>query len=201
MTPIKLELFKEFCGTQVGTTDAAGVASYAAFNCPVSITFDTENVAVAPMYEPGFAALLGYHLSRSGIPFLGALCGGDWEHPVFVIVYRDTLNGLAVYVPDAGNVYDRENKEAWQDEEDIPPNGFFDVELLAQAVDTWLKDRETLHSETHEATGNVLVSKEKYAQLLERDEILAALEQAGVKDWVRYEHAMKLHEEYKENVE
>lgn len=47
----------------------------------------------------------------------------------------------------------------------------------------------------------VAVPKEVYVRLLERDELLMALEQAGVKEWVRYPYALELLAQYKRDVE
>lgn len=72
---------------------------------------DTENLTFEPgEFHDNGGELVGIH-SINGIPFLGLLIGGDWEEPVFVMCY-ESGEGLRMYVPTAGNVYNLDRKSA-----------------------------------------------------------------------------------------
>lgn len=66
--------------------------------------------------SPEEKGAVGFNVLPSGIPFLGAWAGGDWEHPVYFIAYWDgkTIRG---YVPTAGNTFNTKYKTAFGSEE------------------------------------------------------------------------------------
>ena len=74
----------------------------------LKISFDRENVIV----DYNGAPLLGLQTIKD-FNFVGVYAGGDWEAPVFFILYYDDKNKLRAYIPSDGNPYDRVNKEAW----------------------------------------------------------------------------------------
>lgn len=49
-------------------------------------------------------------------PFLCCYAGGDWEYPVFFIIYLDGKNKIRAYVPRDGNVYDEETNQAYSND-------------------------------------------------------------------------------------
>lgn len=53
------------------------------------------------------------------IPIICAHAGGDWEEPVYFIVYLDDKNKLRMYIPKCGNVYNALTKEALGNDEDL----------------------------------------------------------------------------------
>lgn len=93
-------------------------------NCPKlrkdisKVTFDFENYEMTQ--QSGYCDLCGYHTLDNGLTFLGVGAGGDWEFPVFFIIYYDGKN-LRGYIPENGNVYNKITKTAFgsEDESDI----------------------------------------------------------------------------------
>jgi hypothetical protein len=79
----------------------------------VKISFDLENVDA----EYDTDRLTGYHTLDNGLSFLGLSCGGDWEYPVFWIIYWDGKE-LRGYVPTEGNYFNRITKEAYGNGDD-----------------------------------------------------------------------------------
>lgn len=51
----------------------------------------------------------------NGFTFLGVTAGGDWEEPVFFIIYFDG-KGLRGYIPENGNTYNKITKTAFGSE-------------------------------------------------------------------------------------
>ncbi len=71
----------------------------------------------------GLYKLVGFHTLPNGLTFLGIESSGDWEFPVFLIVYWDG-NDLRGYVPKKGNVWNKTTNRAYgndhtSDEEDL----------------------------------------------------------------------------------
>lgn len=93
-------------------------------NCPKlrkdisKVTFDFENYEMTQ--QSGYCDLCGYHTLDNGLTFLGVGAGGDWEFPVFFIIYYDGKN-LRGYIPENGNVYNKITKTAFgsENESDI----------------------------------------------------------------------------------
>ncbi len=84
------------------------------------VSFNTENFSCVLDND---GDVYGYKLGGmqtldNGFTFLGCAAGGDWEHPVFFIIYWDgkTLRG---YVPKEGNIWDKKNKTAFDDDGDL----------------------------------------------------------------------------------
>lgn len=62
--------------------------------------FDTENLDEKGSF--GRSELVGYHTLPNGFTFNGISAGGDWEIPVFFIIYWDGTQ-LRGYIPKKGN--------------------------------------------------------------------------------------------------
>ena len=87
------------------------------------VRFCAENIDCFKCYpfhcgEP----LLGFHTLSNGLTFLGVMAGGDWEQPIFFIIYYD--DELRAYVPEDGNVWNTDTNEAYgndnkKDAEDV----------------------------------------------------------------------------------
>lgn len=75
------------------------------------ILFETENC----MYD--YDGLSGLHTLDNGLTFLGFVAGGDWELPVFSIVYWDGKD-LRGYTPLSGNIFNPVSKTAFGSEEE-----------------------------------------------------------------------------------
>ena len=89
----------------------------------LKIQFDFENSFIEPEDWMGHINLVGFH--ELHIPFLGCMAGGDWEEPVFFIIYHDGKK-FRGYVPICGNVYNRNTNEAIGNDEEA------DYEFLAK---------------------------------------------------------------------
>ena len=61
--------------------------------------------------------LAGYHFIGD-FCFLGISCGGDWEIPIFLIVYIDENDALRSYIPIAGNCFNIDAMSAFGNEEE-----------------------------------------------------------------------------------
>lgn len=75
----------------------------------MKVAFDIENLecVVSQYAEDGGNEkdFLGYHVLENGFEFIGFLACGDWEEPVYFIVYHDGKK-LRGYIPVCGNTYD-----------------------------------------------------------------------------------------------
>ena len=88
------------------------------------VEFDEENIDCEEEAAFGYGkSIAGFHTLSNGIPFLGVACGGDWEFPVFFIIYWDGTE-LRGYVPKDGNAYNKLTNKAfgngndWYDPDD-----------------------------------------------------------------------------------
>lgn len=88
------------------------------------ISFDLENVAIRePIPMNKDVGLYGVVTRPSGLSFVAGMAGGDWECPVFFILYHD---GKAIrgYVPTAGNCFNKKTKTAWGNDDDADHDAF-----------------------------------------------------------------------------
>lgn len=82
----------------------------------LKVDFDLENLAIGPGLA-GPQSLMGAQTLENGLTFLGCCAGGDWEQPVFFIVYFDGKR-LRAYVPEKGNPWHRKEKRALTEDDD-----------------------------------------------------------------------------------
>lgn len=61
--------------------------------------------------------LMGLHTLENGLTLMGFYAGGDWEFPLFFIVYWD-CKSLRGYIPSYGNTYNIDFKTAFGSEEE-----------------------------------------------------------------------------------
>jgi hypothetical protein len=82
------------------------------------VSWDCENVD-ASKDAFGYKGLTGLKTLNNGMTYIGITAGGDWECPVFFIIYWNGVS-LRGYVPKKGNVWNYKTKEAIgnSDEED-----------------------------------------------------------------------------------
>lgn len=77
----------------------------------IKVNFDLEN------FDWGEAeGLMGLQTLDNGLTFWGMCAGGDWEQPVFFIVYWDGKK-LRGYVPTDGNTWNTTTKQAYGNDE------------------------------------------------------------------------------------
>jgi hypothetical protein len=90
------------------------------------VKFDTENVEQDDKpqgaYQEGITYAkfppMGFNTLPNGLALYGIYAGGDWEAPVYFIIYWDGKK-LRGYIPTDGNPWNRTTKEAYgNDEED-----------------------------------------------------------------------------------
>lgn len=79
----------------------------------LKVSFDTENVSISQK-DFGPNNLMGYRTLDTGLTFLGWAAGGDWQHPVYGIIYWDGER-LRAYVPTDGNPYNTDTNRAYGD--------------------------------------------------------------------------------------
>ena len=76
----------------------------------LKVEFDLENTNDS-------GGLCGYHTEGNGFTYYGMSAGGDWENPVFFLVYWDGKK-LRGYVPTEGNLWNTTTKMAYGNDED-----------------------------------------------------------------------------------
>jgi len=87
------------------------------------ISFDYENVGSGPesllcdSENNDMKDIMGFKTLDNGLTFLGLQAGGDWEHPIFFIVYSDGSQ-LRAYIPEKGNVFNTDTKQAFGNDEE-----------------------------------------------------------------------------------
>lgn len=81
----------------------------------LKVNFDFENFE-SPGSNHGKGSLLGFNTLANGLTYCGMSAGGDWEYPVFFIVYWDGKK-LRGYVPTEGNPWNTTTKAAYGNDE------------------------------------------------------------------------------------
>jgi len=66
----------------------------------------------------------GFWLTPDGVPTLGCYAGGDWEDPVYFVLYPESATSIRAYMPRAGNTWNLSNHTAWGsgDDDDADEN-------------------------------------------------------------------------------
>ena len=80
--------------------------------------------------EGSLSDILGFH-EEKGFCWLGINAGGDWEYPVFFIVYYDGKEFRA-YSPKVGNVFNINNNEAVRNNDSDLEDSEASVKLLKE---------------------------------------------------------------------
>lgn len=77
----------------------------------IKVDFDLENFSDSKD-RFGPKEIMGYNTLENGLTYLGCCAGGDWENPVYFIVYFDGKK-LRGYIPTKGNVFNTTTKQAY----------------------------------------------------------------------------------------
>ncbi|MEK6832920.1 MAG: hypothetical protein AABY32_02640 [Nanoarchaeota archaeon] len=89
------------------------------------VVFDTENIEGNPNEAyAGANSICGIKTFSNGLTYLGATAGGDWEQPLFFIIYHDG-NNFRAYIPKDGNTWNTDTNMAYgnsEEDEDDPDN-------------------------------------------------------------------------------
>jgi hypothetical protein len=72
------------------------------------VEFDFENWDC----DNGCKYINGFHVAPNGLPYWGDCAGGDWEIPIFYIIYWDGKK-LRAYIPTEGNPWNTDTKSAY----------------------------------------------------------------------------------------
>jgi hypothetical protein len=82
------------------------------------VTFDGENEYIIPRdFDVRKHDIIGINTLPNGMVFNGVMAGGDWEQPIFYIIYWDGKS-LRGYIPTDGNPYNRSTKMAYGNDEE-----------------------------------------------------------------------------------
>ena len=96
------------------------------------VDFDGENSADSAdeVFQDELKSIMGLNTLDNGLTYWGMEAGGDWEHPVYFIIYWDGEN-LRGYVPKDGNVWNYKTKSAFgNDGTSYEDGGNFDVQKI-----------------------------------------------------------------------
>lgn len=88
------------------------------FNDISKVEFSFENYFWTETEESDlYVGLLGYR-QIGNLSFIGVEAGGDWEFPVFFIIYLDNNKVFRGYVPKDGNTWNFDTKKALGNDEE-----------------------------------------------------------------------------------
>lgn len=126
-------------------------------NCPqiyrdIKVSFDFENFEErAGSFGP--QRLMGYRTLKNGMNILGLCAGGDWEEPVFFILYWDGKK-IRGYVPTKGNPWNTKTMQAYGNDypegtdddnkalrDDLPINKNFDEDMIEEDIMNRIKEK------------------------------------------------------------
>ena len=96
------------------------------------VDFSTENLEWLPGEAYGnVGGICGFQTLPNGLTYLGVTAGGDWESPLFFIIYHDGQK-LRAYIPKDGNTWNLKTKMAYGNAEgENAKVGFNTARLLA----------------------------------------------------------------------
>jgi hypothetical protein len=82
------------------------------------VEFDSENHECEPSEAYcGAGDICGFRTLSNGLTYLGCMAGGDWETPLFYIIYWDGKK-LRGYIPTDGNLWNTDTKRAYGNDVD-----------------------------------------------------------------------------------
>jgi hypothetical protein len=126
VTPDELRAFIENEAKSKGLTDDDGFSMYEIQQLGrigedlSKVQFDFENCYYTENEEfsDRTKGLLGYR-QIGDLSFLGVYAGGDWEMPVYFLIYLDqNKKTLRAYIPEDGNVWNFDTKQAIGNDEE-----------------------------------------------------------------------------------
>lgn len=81
------------------------------------IDFDRENFYVCNKHVGDDEWQVGFQKLENGFTYVGVVSGGDWEHPIYAIIYHDGKQ-FRGYIPTKGNIFNPVTKTAFGSEYD-----------------------------------------------------------------------------------
>lgn len=96
------------------------------------IDFDLENFYADPR-DSTEDWHLGFQQLNNGFTYVGVVAGGDWEFPVYAIIYHDgtTFRG---YIPTKGNTYNTVTKSAFGSESNFETDTETEFDLIKKGL-------------------------------------------------------------------
>lgn len=77
------------------------------------VDFSDENLECNPSnVDSYFEHIIGFNTLPNNLTYLGVYAGGDWEIPLFFIIYFDGKD-LRAYIPSEGNTWNKTTKKAF----------------------------------------------------------------------------------------
>jgi hypothetical protein len=92
------------------------------------VNFDTENFACKEG-EGYSGAQTGFLTFPNGLVAVGCSAGGDWEYPLFFIIYHDGKT-LRAYIPTEGNTWNTDTKRAYGNDSEANDGDTSDLDNL-----------------------------------------------------------------------
>lgn len=103
------------------------------------IKFNVSNENV--LCEANMGGMMGFHTLANGLTFYGFHMGGDWEHPVFMILYHDGKK-IRLYIPTCGNAVNLDCKCALGSEEDSENVDLCKLEKDYKSLGIWIPEND-----------------------------------------------------------
>ena len=97
------------------------------------IEFDLENLYTNQEDFSGVEWQLGFQQLGTGFTYIGVMAGGDWEHPVYAIIYHDG-KAFRGYIPTKGNTFNPVTKTAFGSEHAELDDADDEVELRRKGL-------------------------------------------------------------------
>ena len=97
------------------------------------VDFDLENLYLNQADYSGSEWQLGFQQLGTGFTYIGVMAGGDWEHPVYAIIYHDG-KAFRGYVPTKGNTFNPVTKTAFGSEHAELDDADDEVELRRKGL-------------------------------------------------------------------
>ena len=101
------------------------------------IEFDAENRCEGmDCFSSPTPDIMGVHTTSTGVTYYGCMFGGDWEFPVYFIIYWDGKE-LRGYIPTDGQCYDVKSKAAYgSGDEEEPEDAAHDPDMLLADIES-----------------------------------------------------------------
>lgn len=122
------------------------------------ITFDFENIessktgSAITSVGPDAIAFAGINTLPNGLTYCGMIAGGDWETPVYFIIYHDGKD-FRGYVPEVGNTFNPKTRSAYGNEEfDDDDLDEAEIETLEETIE---KERELVRLDLPAMLANI----------------------------------------------
>jgi len=104
--------------------------------------FDCENFTTKQGEFDVDDKYLGYQTLDNGLTFLGFCAGGDWECPIFGIIYYDGKK-LRGYIPTRGQMINRKSKSAIGNDDELDEEFFAEYEGAEYSEEEMINEIKT----------------------------------------------------------